>query len=201
MTGTASCENNEKRVRGAMSGIVAPRPSQSSATSRPASLATSDHLTTGGQVVRLRVHGPADDLHPRSIGRSGGGDLSDRARFAHESNHRACVKDDGGVPLEPPTFRPTSSAHAAECLISRRPTISAYRQLARPPDFNRPSLHRTEGGSPPQPCQWGVPANRVRAGTIRSSKLDVQVIGSADRGVAALLPPPSSARRSWRMVR
>jgi hypothetical protein len=46
---------------------------------------------------------------------------------------------------------------------------------------------------PPQPCQWGVPAHRVRAGTIRSSKLDVQVAGSADRGVAALLPPLSSA--------
>ena len=35
---------------------------------------------------------------------------------------------------------------------------------------------------PPQPCQWGVPARTVRAGTIHSSELDVQVTGSADRG-------------------
>jgi hypothetical protein len=52
---------------------------------------------------------------------------------------------------------------------------------------------------PPQPCQWGIPAG-VCAGTIRSSKLDVQVTGSADHGVAALLPLPTSARRNWRTV-
>jgi hypothetical protein len=40
------------------------------------------------------------------------------------------------------------SADAAECRISRRPTISAYRQLARPRDPNRPSPHQTQGGSP-----------------------------------------------------
>src|SRR5450759_39284 len=45
----------------------------------------------------------------------------------------------------------------------------------------------------------GAFLHRVRAGTIRS-KLDGQVTGSADRGVAAL-PPLSPARRSWRIVR
>jgi len=53
MTGTASHQDNEKRVRGAMSEIVAPPPSRSSATSRnPASAATSDYLSSSVMVVR-----------------------------------------------------------------------------------------------------------------------------------------------------
>ena len=44
-------------------------------------------------------------------------------------------------------------------------------------------------------------SRRVCAGTIRSSKLDVQATGSTGRDVAALLPSLSSANSRWRMVR
>ena len=65
-------------------------------------------------------------------------------------------------PRQPPTKVPRRFAYAAECRISRRPTISAHRQLARPPDSNCPTLHRTHGGSLAGPCPSGVPAQGAR---------------------------------------
>ena len=56
-------------------------------------------------------------------------------------------------------------------------TFAPRRNQLIPRALNRRATTR----STPQPCQWGVPANRVYAGTIRS-KLDGQVTGSADRG-------------------
>ena len=55
-----------------------------------------------------------------------------------------------------------------DCLRSRRsdfaarPTIGAHRQLARPPDSNCPTLHRTHGGSLAGPCPSGVPSQSAR---------------------------------------
>jgi hypothetical protein len=87
---------------------------------------------------------------------------------------------------------------------------------ARPQSLKTPQGRAPAFGSP-HPTRWeprvasirvpcppnrasGEFLHRVSAGTIRSSKLDVEVTGSADHGVAALLPPPTLARRNWRMV-
>ena len=91
------------------------------------------------------------------------GRTSGRCSIRHEPDEVDTEVGMGGPsPLEPPTFRPTSCACAAECLSSRRPTISAYRQLARPSEFNCPSLHRTHGGSLAGPCPSGVPSQSAR---------------------------------------
>ena len=103
----------------------------------------------GLQPSPTRRRGPRQPPRPQGLSRvrrGGGtadascaaGQLERRRRLCEAHGDRKVVGG-GAIPLEPPTFRPTSSAYAAECLISRRPTISAHRQLARPPDSNRPN--------------------------------------------------------------
>src|SRR5664279_4969244 len=96
--------------------------------------------------------------------------------------------------LEVPT---TVDQDVVKALFAHGPH-KALREGIRPGGPDRGSDDPTASFCLPNRAS-GAFLHRVSAGTIRS-RLDGQVTGSADRGVAAL-PPLSPARRSWRIVR